>query len=90
MGKVRRGYDPAHAVAERFEPFCPDSPFCVLLGSGGMGEVYLASIRDLPRRDALKASSAGLVGQTMNTEPGSSGRADLASTLWHAHIVGVA
>lgn len=59
-----------------------------LLGSGGMGEVYLAQHPRLPRRDALK-----LLPQDWSADAEYRGRfnreADLASTLWHPHIVGV-
>ena len=59
-----------------------------LLGSGGMGEVYLAEHPRLPRRDALKILRADLSTDAeyrtrFNRE------AALASTLWHPHIVGV-
>ena len=58
------------------------------LGSGGMGEVYLAQHPRLPRRDALK-----LLPQDWSADPEYRARfnreADLASTLWHPHIVGV-
>jgi serine/threonine protein kinase len=59
-----------------------------LLGSGGMGEVYLAQHPRLPRRDALKLlphdwSADADYRARFNRE------ADLASTLWHPHIVGV-
>jgi serine/threonine-protein kinase len=59
-----------------------------LLGSGGMGEVYLAQHPRLPRRDALKVlptsvSADGEYRQRFNRE------ADIAATLWHPHIVGV-
>jgi hypothetical protein len=59
-----------------------------LLGSGGMGEVYLAQHPRLPRRDALKVlphhwSADAEYRARFNRE------ADLASTLWHPHIVGV-
>jgi serine/threonine-protein kinase len=58
------------------------------LGSGGMGEVYLAEHPRLPRRDALK-----VLPQAFTTDAGYRARfhreADLASTLWHPHIVGV-
>ncbi len=59
-----------------------------LLGSGGMGEVYLAQHPRLPRRDALKilpteVSADGEFRERFNRE------ADLAATLWHPHIVGV-
>ena len=59
-----------------------------LLGSGGMGEVYLAQHPRLPRRDALKVLPRDVCGdpefrERFNRE------ADLASTLWHPHIVGV-
>ncbi|SOX53824.1 serine/threonine protein kinase [Mycobacterium ahvazicum] len=59
-----------------------------LLGSGGMGEVYLAEHPRLPRRDALK-----LLPREWSRDEEFRARfnreADLASTLWHPHIVGV-
>jgi serine/threonine-protein kinase len=59
-----------------------------MLGSGGMGEVYLAQHPRLPRRDALKilptaVSADSEYRQRFNRE------ADIAATLWHPHIVGV-
>jgi serine/threonine-protein kinase len=59
-----------------------------LLGSGGMGEVYLADHPRLPRRNALKVLPADISGDPeyrarFNRE------ADLASKLWHPHIVSV-
>jgi len=59
-----------------------------LLGSGGMGEVYLAEHPRLPRRDALKVLPADVCSDTeyrqrFNRE------ADIAATLWHPHIIGV-
>lgn len=58
------------------------------LGAGGMGEVYLAQHPRLPRRDALK-----LLARDVSADPIFRERflreADLASTLWHPHIVGV-
>jgi serine/threonine protein kinase len=59
-----------------------------VLGSGGMGEVYLAQHPRLPRRDALKllprdVSALDSFRERFLRE------ADLASTLWHPHIVGV-
>ncbi len=59
-----------------------------LLGSGGMGEVYLAEHPRLPRRDALKVLRADV-----SADPDYRARfnreADLASQLWHPHIVSV-
>ncbi|MDQ2637376.1 MAG: serine/threonine protein kinase [Actinomycetota bacterium] len=59
-----------------------------LLGSGGMGEVYLAQHPRLPRHDALKILSA-----TSAVDEEFRARfireAELAATLWHPHIVGV-
>jgi serine/threonine-protein kinase len=58
------------------------------LGSGGMGEVYLARHPRLPRQDALKilraeVSADGEYRQRFNRE------ADVAASLWHPHIVAV-
>lgn len=58
------------------------------LGSGGMGDVYLAEHPRLPRRDALKVLRNDVCAdneyrQRFDRE------ADLAATLWHPHIVGV-
>lgn len=58
------------------------------LGSGGMGEVYLAQHPRLPRRDAVKVllaevSADGEYRERFERE------ADIAATLWHPHIVGV-
>jgi serine/threonine protein kinase, bacterial len=58
------------------------------LGSGGMGEVYLAQHPRLPRRDALKVLPPAVSAdreyrQRFHRE------ADIAATLWHPHIVGV-
>src|SRR5829696_7473706 len=59
-----------------------------LLGSGGMGEVYLVQHPRLPRKDALKILPADV-----SADPEYRARfnreADLASTLWHPHIVSV-
>jgi serine/threonine-protein kinase len=59
-----------------------------LLGTGGMGEVYLAQHPRLPRHDALKILSLASTADEefrarFNRE------AELAATLWHPHIVGV-
>jgi serine/threonine protein kinase len=59
-----------------------------LLGSGGMGEVYLAQHPRLPRRDALKLLPVGWSAYAEYRERFNR-EADLASTLWHPHIVGV-
>ena len=59
-----------------------------LLGSGGMGEVYLAQHPRLPRQEALKVLRADV-----SADPDYRARfereADLAATLFHPHIVGV-
>src|SRR5919197_683573 len=59
-----------------------------LLGTGGMGEVYLAQHPRLPRQDALKILS---VASTADEEFRArfNREAELAATLWHPHIVGV-
>lgn len=59
-----------------------------LLGTGGMGEVYLAQHPRLPRQDALKILTAD---STVDREFQArfNREAELASTLRHPHIVGV-
>ncbi|WP_293001545.1 serine/threonine-protein kinase [Mycobacterium sp.] len=59
-----------------------------LLGSGGMGEVYLAQHPRLPRRDALKILRTDVSTDT-DYRARFAREADLASTLWHPHVVGV-
>src|ERR1700751_4980306 len=59
-----------------------------LLGSGGMGEVYLAQHPRLPRRDALKVLRAD-VSADSDYRARFEREADLASTLYHSRIVGV-
>jgi serine/threonine-protein kinase len=58
------------------------------LGAGGMGEVYLAQHPRLPRRDALKLLTGDATADSKFRERFLR-EADLASTLWHPHIVGV-
>jgi serine/threonine protein kinase, bacterial len=58
------------------------------LGAGGMGEVYLVQHPRLPRRDALKVLGAAVscddeYRKRFHLE------ADIAATLWHAHIVAI-
>jgi serine/threonine-protein kinase len=59
-----------------------------MLGSGGMGEVYLVQHPRLPRRDALK-----ILGTDVSADEDYRQRfireADLAATLWHPNVVGV-
>jgi hypothetical protein len=59
-----------------------------LLGVGGMGEVYLVRHPRLPRHEALK-----ILRPDVSADPAFRRRfnreADLASNLWHPHIVGV-
>ena len=59
-----------------------------MLGSGGMGEVYLAQHPRLPRRDALKVLAASVSADSSYRERFNR-EADIAATLWHPHIVGV-
>ncbi len=59
-----------------------------LLGSGGMGEVYLAQHPRLPRRDALKVLPTS-VSADAEYRARFNREADIAATLWHPHIVGV-
>jgi len=58
------------------------------LGSGGMGEVYLAQHPRLPRHDALKVLRSDISSDQDYTERFNR-EADLASKLWHPHIVGI-
>jgi serine/threonine protein kinase, bacterial len=58
------------------------------LGSGGMGEVYLAQHPRLPRRDALKVLPAALTADR-DYRQRFSREADVAAELWHPHIVGI-
>ena len=59
-----------------------------LLGTGGMGEVYLAQHPRLPRHDALKIlSSASTADEEFRAR--FNREAELTATLWHPHIVGV-
>jgi len=59
-----------------------------LLGTGGMGEVYLVQHPRLRRREALKILPA-----SVSADPKSRQRfdreADVAASLWHPHIVAV-
>jgi serine/threonine protein kinase, bacterial len=59
-----------------------------LLGSGGMGEVYLAQHPRLPRREALKVLRADVSADREFRERFHR-EADLAATLWHPNIVQV-
>lgn len=59
-----------------------------LLGSGGMGEVYLAQHPRLPRQDALKILPISLTGDTQYRQRFNR-EADIAALLWHPHIVGL-
>jgi serine/threonine protein kinase, bacterial len=58
------------------------------LGSGGMGEVYLARHPRLPRQDALKILRPE-VSVDVEYRERFNREADIAATLWHPHIVGV-
>ncbi|MGK2880528.1 MAG: serine/threonine-protein kinase [Mycobacterium sp.] len=59
-----------------------------MLGSGGMGEVYLAQHPRLPRRDALKVLPRALSADPEYRERFNR-EADLAAGLFHPHIVGI-
>ncbi|AKS34039.1 serine/threonine-protein kinase [Mycolicibacterium goodii] len=56
------------------------------LGSGGMGEVYLAAHPRLPRQDALKVLPAAISADSEYRERFNR-EADIAAALWHPHIV---
>jgi serine/threonine-protein kinase len=59
-----------------------------LLGTGGMGEVYLVQHPRLPRLEALK-----ILAETVSADPEYRARfareADIAASLWHPHVVAV-
>jgi serine/threonine protein kinase, bacterial len=59
-----------------------------LLGSGGMGDVYLAEHPRLPRSDALKVLRTEVCADSEYRKRFDR-EADIAATLWHPHIVGV-
>jgi len=59
-----------------------------LLGTGGMGEVYLVQHPRLPRHDALKVLRTDISADPDFLERFSR-EADLAAKLWHPHIVGI-
>lgn len=59
-----------------------------VLGSGGMGEVYLVQHPRLPRRDALKLLRTDISADA-DYRSRFEREADLASTLWHPNIVGL-
>lgn len=59
-----------------------------ILGTGGMGEVYLARHPRLPRHDAIKILPRDWAADDEYRDRFIR-EADLASTLWHPHIVGV-
>ncbi|AKS35899.1 serine/threonine-protein kinase [Mycolicibacterium goodii] len=59
-----------------------------MLGSGGMGEVYLAQHPRLPRHDALKVLRTNISADPDYVERFNR-EADLAAKLWHPHIVGI-
>ncbi|MCV7074523.1 serine/threonine-protein kinase [Mycobacterium szulgai] len=58
------------------------------LGSGGMGEVYLAQHPRLPRQDALKVLRSEVSADREYRERFNR-EADAAASLWHPHIVAV-
>ena len=60
-----------------------------LLGSGGMGEVYLADHPRLPRRDALKILRSDVSEGDEHYRQRFIQEADLAGKLWHPNIVRV-
>jgi serine/threonine protein kinase len=59
-----------------------------LLGTGGMGEVYLAQHPRLPRHDALKILSLAST-EDQEFRARFNREAELAATLSHPHIVGI-
>jgi serine/threonine protein kinase len=59
-----------------------------LLGTGGMGEVYLAQHPRLPRKDALKVLRSDVSADSGYQERFNR-EADMVAQLWHPHIVGI-
>jgi serine/threonine-protein kinase len=59
-----------------------------LLGTGGMGEVYLVQHPRLPRREALKILPAGVSADSEYRQRFAR-EADIAASLWHPHVVAV-
>lgn len=59
-----------------------------LLGTGGMGEVYLVQHPRLPRQEALKILPAS-VSASPEYRQRFAREADIAASLWHPHIVAV-
>jgi serine/threonine-protein kinase len=60
-----------------------------LLGSGGMGEVYLVEHPRLPRQEALKILSSAVTSDDDEYRQRFDREAELAARLWHPHIVAV-
>ncbi|MCW2654547.1 MAG: serine/threonine protein kinase [Mycobacterium sp.] len=56
------------------------------LGSGGMGDIYLAQHPRLPRRDVLKVLPIEVTNDSEYRERFNR-EADIAASLWHPHIV---
>ncbi|GAB7141496.1 serine/threonine-protein kinase [Mycobacterium riyadhense] len=84
MGLVHRGSGSRLNAGDVFAGYT----IVRLLGSGGMGEVYLAQHPRLPRREALK-----ILGDEVSADNNYRRRfireADVAATLWHPNIVRV-
>jgi serine/threonine-protein kinase len=59
-----------------------------LLGTGGMGEVYLVQHPRLPRQEALKILPPN-VSADLEYRKRFAREADIAASLWHTHIVAV-
>ncbi|MCV7229082.1 serine/threonine-protein kinase [Mycolicibacterium komossense] len=59
-----------------------------LLGTGGMGEVYLVQHPRLPRREALKILPSGVSADSEYRQRFAR-EADIAAALWHPHVVAV-
>jgi serine/threonine-protein kinase len=59
-----------------------------LLGTGGMGEVYLVQHPRLPRQEALKILPAS-VSVDLEYRQRFAREADIAASLWHPHVVAV-